>query len=81
MLAILAMAVYVASRTIRTAVAIVVVIVKLSVVVELISSLDSRIVRQIFPSLPGKVNVVVKVLIRALEHVQILSLSSRLVLS
>lgn len=49
--------------------------------VELTSSLDGGIVGQTFPGPPGGVNIVVKVPIRAPEHVQIPSPSSRLVLS
>jgi hypothetical protein len=49
--------------------------------VELTSSLDGGIVGQTFPGPPGGVNVVVEVPIRAPEHVQIPSPSSRLVLS
>jgi hypothetical protein len=79
-LAMLATAVYVASGTVVAVVA-VVAVVELSAVVELTSSLDSGYVEQTFSGLPEDVNVVVKVSIRAPEQVQILSLSSRLVLS
>jgi hypothetical protein len=79
-LAMLATAVHVASRTVVAVVA-VVAVVELTAVVEPTSSLDSGYVGQTFPSPLEGVNVVVEVPIRALEQVQIPSPSSRLVLS
>jgi hypothetical protein len=78
--AILATAVHVASGTVVAVATVAAVVVELLAAVELTSSLDSGNVGQTFPGLPGGVNVVVKVLIRALEQVQIPSLSSKLVL-
>jgi hypothetical protein len=80
-LAIFATAVHVASGVVVTVVVVVAVVVELPAAVELASSLDGGIVGQTFPGPPGGVNVVVEVPIRAPEHVQIPSPSSRLVLS